>query len=126
MRGSCSSTITNARWQAALPVATGEYRAPTSADCRSPATQATKAELDERKQFEDLIRRPYFHVKPLDRGQLGAWNNYIDYILKKEDAGAIVRLFERCLVPCASYPGTSLPCTGYSMVVLRCNPFLLC
>ena len=74
-----------------------------------PAVQAIKAELGERKQFEDLIRRPYFHVKPLDQGQLAAWNNYIDYILKKDDAGAIVRLFERCLVACASYPGTSLP-----------------
>ena len=119
-----ASNAAATRWQAALPVAAGEHHAPTDADRRFPAMQATKAELDERKQFEDLIRRPYFHVKPLDQGQLGAWNNYIDYILKKEDAGAIVRLFERCLVPCASYPGTSSACIRYSTVMLKCNSFL--
>lgn len=57
--------------------------------------------------FEDAIKRPYFHVKPLPSSQLQAWDSYIDYILKKDDAGAIVRLFERCLVACANYPGTS-------------------
>lgn len=67
--------------------------------------QETKAELEQRKVFEDAIKRPYFHVKPLDQNQLTAWNSYIDYVLQKQDAGVIVRLFERCLVACASYPG---------------------
>ena len=68
--------------------------------------QATKEELERRRQFEDAIKRPYFHVKPLDRNQLVAWNSYIDYVLANGDAGTIVRLFERCLVACASYPGS--------------------
>ena len=69
------------------------------------ALQETKKELGLRKPFEDAIKRPYFHVKPLDQNQLAAWNSYIDYVLQKDDAGIIVRLFERCLVACASYPG---------------------
>ena len=67
--------------------------------------QETKEELTRRKPFEDLLKRPYFHVKPLPAAQLEAWDSYLDYILTKEDAGTIVRLFERCLVACASYPG---------------------
>jgi pre-mRNA-processing factor 39 len=71
--------------------------------------QESMAELTRRKVFEDVIKRPYFHVKPLPSSQLQAWDSYVDYILKKEDAGAIVRLFERCLVACASYPGKLRP-----------------
>lgn len=71
--------------------------------------QETKEELTRKKAFEDLIKRPYFHVKPLPAVQLATWDSYIDYILTKEDAGSIVRLFERCLVACANYPGKSNP-----------------
>ena len=31
---------------------------------------------------------------------------YLDYIEEKKDIGMIIRLYERCLVACASYPGT--------------------
>ena len=63
--------------------------------------------MGRRKLFDTVINRPYFHVKPLPAVQLHAWNSYVDYILTKEDVGTIVRLFERCLVACASYPGIS-------------------
>ena len=33
---------------------------------------------------------------------------YLDYIEEKKDIGMIIRLYERCLVACASYPGTFL------------------
>ena len=33
---------------------------------------------------------------------------YLDYIEEKKDIGMIIRLYERCLVACASYPGTLL------------------
>ena len=69
--------------------------------------QESTAELARRRVFEDVIKRPYFHVKPLPSSQLQAWDSYIDYILKKDDAGSTVRLFERCLVACANYPGAS-------------------
>jgi pre-mRNA-processing factor 39 len=33
--------------------------------------------------YENAIRRPYFHVKPLDDGQLGNWHRYLDFIEKE-------------------------------------------
>ncbi|KAL6867622.1 hypothetical protein ACP4OV_015646 [Aristida adscensionis] len=35
--------------------------------------------------FELGIRRPYFHVKPLDNPELENWHNYLDFIEKEED-----------------------------------------
>ncbi|KAK8446517.1 hypothetical protein SEVIR_9G500000v4 [Setaria viridis] len=35
--------------------------------------------------FELAIRRPYFHVKPLDNPELENWHNYLDFIEKEED-----------------------------------------
>lgn len=36
-------------------------------------------------------------------------HRYLDYIEEKKDIGMIIRLYERCLVACASYPGTLRP-----------------
>ncbi|KAL3154174.1 hypothetical protein ABBQ32_013692 [Trebouxia sp. C0010 RCD-2024] len=66
--------------------------------------RSTKEEWQRRKPFEDAIKRPYFHVKPLDLAQLQNWSRYLDYIEEKKDIGMIIRLYERCLVACASYP----------------------
>ena len=38
---------------------------------------ATKEEWTRRKPFEDAIKRPYFHVKPLDLAQLQNWSRYL-------------------------------------------------
>jgi hypothetical protein len=67
--------------------------------------QATKEEVTRRKAFEDVIRRPYFHVKPLDAAQLSAWSHYIDYMDAKGDEAETRHMFERCLVACARYAG---------------------
>ncbi|XP_049936494.1 pre-mRNA-processing factor 39-1 isoform X2 [Nymphaea colorata] len=56
------------------------------------------------KQFEAGIRRPYFHVKPLDSSQLKNWHMYLDFIETKTDFDWVIKLYERCLIPCASYP----------------------
>jgi hypothetical protein len=37
--------------------------------------------------------------------QLTNWLKYLDYVEAKGNDTATVVLFERCLVPCASYPG---------------------
>lgn len=37
---------------------------------------STKEEWQRRKPFEDAIKRPYFHVKPLDMAQLQNWSRY--------------------------------------------------
>lgn len=39
------------------------------------------SELDaEIRYFESRIRRPYFHVKPIDASQLENWHQYLDFI----------------------------------------------
>uniref|UniRef100_A0A674CLU0 Pre-mRNA-processing factor 39-like n=1 Tax=Salmo trutta TaxID=8032 RepID=A0A674CLU0_SALTR len=50
------------------------------------------------------IKRPYFHVKPLDRTQLKAWHSYLDWdgIIAGGDRRVRI-LFERCLIACALY-----------------------
>ncbi|XP_045596489.1 pre-mRNA-processing factor 39 isoform X2 [Procambarus clarkii] len=53
--------------------------------------------------YEDAIKRPYFHVKPLEKSQLTAWRNYLDYEIKHMNPARIRVLFERCLIACAFY-----------------------
>eukprot|EP00252_Welwitschia_mirabilis_P000384 TRINITY_DN103_c0_g1_i5.p1 TRINITY_DN103_c0_g1~~TRINITY_DN103_c0_g1_i5.p1 ORF type:complete len:582 (+),score=146.49 TRINITY_DN103_c0_g1_i5:415-2160(+) len=54
-------------------------------------------------EFETAIRRPYFHVKPLDEIQLGNWHRYLDFTEKLNDFSRTVKLYERCLIACANY-----------------------
>ncbi|KAL5219139.1 hypothetical protein ABZP36_019823 [Zizania latifolia] len=53
--------------------------------------------------FELAIRRPYFHVKPLDNPELENWHNYLDFSEKEEDINKVIKLYERCVIACASY-----------------------
>ncbi|XP_060518445.1 pre-mRNA-processing factor 39 [Cylas formicarius] len=56
-----------------------------------------------RWNFEEGIKRPYFHVKPLERCQLKNWQDYLDYEIEHGDRVRIIVLFERCLIACALY-----------------------
>ncbi|URE38834.1 HAT [Musa troglodytarum] len=51
----------------------------------------------------DVRRRNYFHVKPLDSGQLENWHHYLDFVETQGDFDWIVKLYERCLIACANY-----------------------
>jgi len=53
--------------------------------------------------FEEAIKRPYFHVKPLERGQLKNWKSYLDFEIEQGDQERIRVLFERCLIACTLY-----------------------
>ncbi|KAI3351674.1 hypothetical protein L3Q82_020514, partial [Scortum barcoo] len=46
---------------------------------RDQVYQDNEGEVRKRWHFEDAIKRPYFHVKPLDRLQLRAWQSYLDW-----------------------------------------------
>uniref|UniRef100_UPI003AAD2698 pre-mRNA-processing factor 39 n=1 Tax=Centroberyx gerrardi TaxID=166262 RepID=UPI003AAD2698 len=46
---------------------------------RDKVYQQNEGEVRKRWHFEDGIKRPYFHVKPLDRIQLRAWHSYLDW-----------------------------------------------
>ncbi|CAL5353581.1 unnamed protein product [Camellia sinensis] len=72
--------------------------------------------------FETAIRRPYFHVRPLNVAELENWHNYLDFIEGGDDfnkarrvpplvfegppcsVNGVVKLYERCLIACANYP----------------------
>ncbi|KAL3833590.1 hypothetical protein ACJIZ3_008326 [Penstemon smallii] len=61
--------------------------------------------LDEKiKCFEKNIRRRYFHANPLDDDQLTNWHLYLDFMEKQDNLDLVVKLYERCLIPCANYP----------------------
>ncbi|GLT41307.1 hypothetical protein SLA2020_153820 [Shorea laevis] len=54
--------------------------------------------------FETTIRRPYFHVRPLNVAELENWHNYLDFTEREGDFNKVVKLYERCLIACANYP----------------------
>ncbi|XP_028816066.1 pre-mRNA-processing factor 39 isoform X3 [Denticeps clupeoides] len=85
-----------------------------------------EAEVRKRWEFEDAIKRPYFHVKPLDKAQLKAWQSYLDWermeahggniegdVTQEQEAekcdncvsghARVLFLFERCLIACSLY-----------------------
>ncbi|MBN3324145.1 PRP39 factor, partial [Atractosteus spatula] len=49
------------------------------------------------------IKRPYFHVKPLEKAQLNNWKEYLDFEIENGTPERVVVLFERCLIACALY-----------------------
>uniref|UniRef100_A0A6N2L8V3 Pre-mRNA-processing factor 39 n=1 Tax=Salix viminalis TaxID=40686 RepID=A0A6N2L8V3_SALVM len=72
--------------------------------------------------FENAIRRPYFHVRPLNVTELENWHNYLDMIEREDDFNKVssclpnhllsgkegpsfrvVNLYERCIIACANY-----------------------
>jgi len=70
--------------------------------------KSTEERITMRKTYEDGIKRPYFHVKPLERGQLKNWHDYLEFMkteMCKEggDETEVEILFERCLIACALY-----------------------
>ncbi|XP_007246436.3 pre-mRNA-processing factor 39 isoform X1 [Astyanax mexicanus] len=86
-----------------------------------------ESEVRKRWNYEDTIKRPYFHVKALDRTQLKAWQIYLDWEIAEAEAvqdvpegmsadqgvskvhervaghERVLILFERCLIACALY-----------------------
>ena len=73
--------------------------------------------MEARLLFESKIKRPYFHVKPLDAKQLKNWSAYLDFEIKLGIHERIVVLFERCLIPCAKY---EVCCQNISEMVKTC------
>ncbi|KAJ3204814.1 hypothetical protein HDU67_009296 [Dinochytrium kinnereticum] len=53
--------------------------------------------------FESEIKRPYFHIKPIDEAQVANWKRYLDFEEAEGDVARCYILYERCLVACALY-----------------------
>jgi len=72
-------------------------------ESRQKINKETGKEIAKRQTFEEGIKRPYFHVKPLEKCQIDNWKNYIALEKEAGDHQRIVVLYERCLIPCALY-----------------------
>ncbi|KAK5853161.1 hypothetical protein PBY51_006976 [Eleginops maclovinus] len=60
-------------------------------------------EVSKRWAFEEAIKRPYFHVKSLEKNQLNNWKEYLDFEIENGTPERVIVLFERCLIACALY-----------------------
>jgi pre-mRNA-processing factor 39 len=56
-----------------------------------------------RWNYEQTIKRAYFHVTELDEAELDNWRKYLDYEEKQGDFSRTCFLYERCLIACALY-----------------------
>lgn len=63
----------------------------------------TGKEIEKRQAFEEGIKRPYFHVKPLEKCQIDNWKNYITFEKEARNHQRIIIVYERCLIACALY-----------------------
>ncbi|KAL5009095.1 hypothetical protein ScPMuIL_014676 [Solemya velum] len=70
---------------------------------RESVHKSTESEVSKRWAFEEGIKRPYFHVKPLERTQLKNWREYLDYEIQQGLHERVVVLFERCMIACCLY-----------------------
>ncbi|XP_044282806.1 pre-mRNA-processing factor 39-like isoform X2 [Varanus komodoensis] len=72
-----------------------------------------EAEVSKRWNFEEGIKRPYFHVKPLERAQLRNWRDYLDFEIASSSHDRVIVLFERCVIACALYEEFWIKYTRY-------------
>lgn len=70
---------------------------------RDSVFKQTEEEVSKRWNFEEGIKRPYFHVKPLERAQLKNWREYLDWEIQNGPHERVVILFERCMIATALY-----------------------
>lgn len=71
------------------------------------------------------IKRPYFHVKALEKTQLNNWKEYLDFEIENGTPERVVVLFERCLIACALYEEfwtkVMWPLTSLSLLLPPCT-----
>ncbi|KAJ6654268.1 hypothetical protein lerEdw1_007365 [Lerista edwardsae] len=80
---------------------------------RQPIFAQNEAEVSKRWNFEEGIKRPYFHVKPLERAQLRNWRDYLDFEMANGSHERTIVLFERCVIACALYEEFWIKYTRY-------------
>ncbi|KAJ6253538.1 pre-mRNA-processing factor 39 [Anaeramoeba flamelloides] len=71
----------------------------------------TVKKMNEIIPFENNIKRPFFHIKPLDTKEIMNWNQYLNFVEDKYQESKnesneefVIRVYERCLIPCVLYP----------------------
>uniref|UniRef100_A0AAY4BWA4 Pre-mRNA-processing factor 39 n=1 Tax=Denticeps clupeoides TaxID=299321 RepID=A0AAY4BWA4_9TELE len=87
-----------------LPPGTEDLPDPAKViETRQEVFNHNEHEVSKRWAFEEGIKRPYFHVKALEKTQLTNWREYLDFELENGTPERVVVLFERCLIACALY-----------------------
>ncbi|KAG7258947.1 hypothetical protein CRUP_035686 [Coryphaenoides rupestris] len=117
------STVVGEDGETPAPAADVEELPPGTDDLPDPAKRVTEIEnmrhkvietrqeyfnhneneVSKRWAFEEAIKRPYFHVKSLEKAQLTNWKEYLDFEMENGTPERVVVLFERCLIACALY-----------------------
>jgi pre-mRNA-processing factor 39 len=65
----------------------------------------TSEEANARRTYEkEVLKISYFHVRPLDHAQLVHWDEYLKFEEKQGNRERIIKLYERCIIPCSNYP----------------------
>ncbi|XP_076016276.1 pre-mRNA-processing factor 39 [Genypterus blacodes] len=72
-------------------------------EARQEVFNHNEHEVSKRWAFEEGIKRPYFHVKALEKTQLNNWKEYLDFEIDNGTPERVFVLFERCLIACALY-----------------------
>lgn len=89
---------------AAATLGLGDARLIKFRELRREVYDAAAVAHAAREPFEAGIKRPYFHVKPLDAAQIANWERYLTHEERAGDVPNVVRLYERCVIPCAAHP----------------------
>uniref|UniRef100_A0A6B2L0A9 Uncharacterized protein n=1 Tax=Arcella intermedia TaxID=1963864 RepID=A0A6B2L0A9_9EUKA len=64
----------------------------------------TLAQTNLRRLFEtEVLKVNYFHVRSLGEEQLNNWLRYLEFEEAQGDYQRVVKLYERCLIPCCNY-----------------------
>ena len=67
------------------------------------AYSKTQQDVTSRWNYEQAIKRAYFHVTELEDAELDNWRKYLEYEENQGDFERTAFLYERCLVACALY-----------------------
>ncbi|KAM9967897.1 hypothetical protein ACTFIW_009181 [Dictyostelium discoideum] len=66
----------------------------------------TLEKISKRSNFESIVnKRFFFHIQPIDEMTLSVWRSYFNYMESDPSVTQeeVIKLFERCLVPCCYY-----------------------
>ncbi|XP_059053258.1 pre-mRNA-processing factor 39 isoform X2 [Achroia grisella] len=92
---------------------------------RRKVHKATGEQVAARWSFEEGIKRPYFHVKPLERCQLKNWKAYLEWEKQHGSLKRALVLHERCLIACALYEEFWMRLIKFLEERLESNPELV-
>eukprot|EP00742_Colponemidia_sp_Colp-10_P003316 GILJ01003530.1.p1 GENE.GILJ01003530.1~~GILJ01003530.1.p1 ORF type:complete len:613 (+),score=106.44 GILJ01003530.1:52-1890(+) len=101
--GRTAEQLVSADESSLLSAETDDLKKKNIMEVREKDFAATQEEVKIRQEYEAQIKRPYFHMKPLDEAQLNNWRNYLTFEEKIGKLDRIFMLYERCLVAAANY-----------------------